>query len=286
MIGSESALVGRKPARRLGGMSDALSIAADIGFSVSPSPSQEEVKSLLGGTDGKEDSLIRVLKELTAVQRKTADLQVELQGRKEDKNVAHLTHASEMANKIETLTRITTILKDVIQNKDRIVARLQQPYSMDCIPVEAEYQNQFSELLMRAASDYGALTASAADLQWSQNFKEPPSVWGEMLRPIPVALSSCTRFFEATSAMRDSFATLQSLKAGPSNDPSRRTPLDSDCVTPVQRTESSFDDSSVKNLRRQEIEQQDPEDMNSKRGEVDSASHRRLSWPPVKKVGV
>ncbi|XP_019165933.1 PREDICTED: AUGMIN subunit 2-like [Ipomoea nil] len=276
MMGSEPALVGRKPARRLGGMSDALSIAADIGFSVSPSPSQEEVKSLLGGTDGKEDSLIRVLKELTAVQRKTADLQVELQGRKEDKNVAHLTHASEMANKIETLTRITTILKDVIQNKDRIVARLQQPYSLDCIPVEAEYQNQFSELLMRAASDYGALTASAADLQWSQNFKEPPSVWGEMLRPIPVALSSCTRFFEATSAMRDSFATLQSLKSGhpssgaaPSNDPSQRTPLDSDCVTPVQRTESSFDDSSVKSLRRQEIEQQDPEDMNS------------ISWPLV-----
>jgi len=31
---------------------------------------------------------------------------------------------------------------------------------------------------MKAASDYGALTASVADFQWSQNFKEPPSVWG------------------------------------------------------------------------------------------------------------
>jgi HAUS augmin-like complex subunit 2 len=39
-------------------------------------------------------------------------------------------------------------------------------------------QKQFSELLMKAASDYGALTASAADFQWSQNFKESPSVWG------------------------------------------------------------------------------------------------------------
>lgn len=115
----------------------------------------------------------------------------------------------------------------------------------------------------------------------------------EMLRPIPVALSSCTRFFEATSAMRDSFATLQSLKAGhpsseatPSNGP-QGAPLDSDCMTPpAQRTESSFDDLSVKSLRRQEIEQQDPKDMNSKHGEVDSASNRRLSWPPVKRVGV
>lgn len=39
-------------------------------------------------------------------------------------------------------------------------------------------QKQFSELLMKAASDYGALTASVSDFQWSQNFREPPSVWG------------------------------------------------------------------------------------------------------------
>jgi hypothetical protein len=27
--------------------------------------------------------------------------------------------------------------------QDRIIARLQQPYSLDCIPVEAEYQVRF-----------------------------------------------------------------------------------------------------------------------------------------------
>lgn len=31
---------------------------------------------------------------------------------------------------------------------------------------------------MKAASDYGALTASIADFHWSQNFREAPSVWG------------------------------------------------------------------------------------------------------------
>lgn len=31
--------------------------------------------------------------------------------------MAHLTHVSEMEKKCETLARITTILKDVIQNK-------------------------------------------------------------------------------------------------------------------------------------------------------------------------
>lgn len=73
----------------------------------------------------------------------------------------------------------------------------------------------------------------------------------EMLRPIPVALASCTRFFEAMSAMRESFATLQNLRVGhlsssamaASNGPCQRIAGESDCVTPPWRTESRFDDS-------------------------------------------
>ncbi|KAH9793430.1 AUGMIN subunit 2 [Citrus sinensis] len=270
-----STWVGKKPLRRIGGMSDALSIAADLGFSVAPPPSQEELQNLCANGE-KGDDLIRVLRELTAVQRKIADLQVELQGRKDDKNVAHLTHVSEMQKKIETLSRITTILKDVIQNK-----------------------KQFSELLMKAASDYGALTASVADFQWSQSFKEPPSIWGEMLRPIPVALASCTRFFEAMSAMRESFATLQHLRVGdsasslpitPDNNSSQRVPGGSDCITPPPWTnESSLDDLVIRNLRRQELGRQEAEDAISEVSDLsqsDGTSNRRLSWPlQVKKSG-
>ncbi|XP_018681776.1 AUGMIN subunit 2-like [Musa acuminata AAA Group] len=86
-------------------------------------------------------------------------------------------------------------------------------------------QKQFSELLLKAASDYGALTAAVADFQWCQNFKESPRVWGEMLHPIPAVLASCTRFFEAMSAMRDSFATLQQFRVSNSSLPT--TPSDS-----------------------------------------------------------
>lgn len=39
-MGNDTTWVGKKPLRRIGGMSDALSIAADLGFSVPPPPSQ------------------------------------------------------------------------------------------------------------------------------------------------------------------------------------------------------------------------------------------------------
>lgn len=43
---------------------------------------QEDIQSLSTGSGEKGDDLVRILRELTAVQRKIADLQVELQGRK------------------------------------------------------------------------------------------------------------------------------------------------------------------------------------------------------------
>ncbi|WJX14652.1 AUGMIN subunit 2 [Trifolium repens] len=240
-MSSESSWVRRKPMKRTGGMSYALSIATDLGFSVSRPSSQEGLRNSSSATGEKGEDLIKVLRELTTLQRKIADLQVELQGRKDDKTVGHLTHVSEMEKKIETLSRITTILKDVIQNKGRIIARLQRPYSLDCIHVEAEYQKQFSELLMKAANDYGALTASVADFHWIQNFKESPSVWGEMLRLVAVALASCTRYFEAMSARRESLAALQKLRVGyvdsslpmtpETPDSSQLLPGVSDCLT-------------------------------------------------------
>nr|XP_043630973.1 AUGMIN subunit 2-like [Erigeron canadensis] len=220
----------RNPNRKLGGISDALAMASDLGYSrYRPRQSPEDLQN--------GDDLVRLLRDLSTVHRKVSELHVELQGRKEDMKVGHLTHVSEMEKKIETLARIATILKGFLQRKDRVIARLQQPFPVEFIPVEAEYQKEFSELLMSAASDYGTLTASVSDLHWTQNFKEPPSVWGEMLRPLPVALVSCSRYFEAMSAMRESFLNLQKSRLGPSRSPSkdlsqRTSPAGSECVTP------------------------------------------------------
>ncbi|XP_076937236.1 AUGMIN subunit 2-like, partial [Bidens hawaiensis] len=202
------------------------------------------------------DDLIRLLRELNVVQRQVSRLHVELQGRKVDMNIAHLTHVSEMEKKIETLARITTILKGVIRNKDRIITRLQQPFPLEFIHVEAEYQKEFSELLRSAANDYGSLTASVSDLHWTTNFREPPSIWKEMLRPIYVALMSCTGYFGAMSAMRESFETLQKLRVGPMNSPTSR--YHSKRTSPAG-SEWSHDDLELRSLDMQADEDREGE---------------------------
>ncbi|GKF45810.1 augmin subunit 2-like protein, partial [Tanacetum coccineum] len=81
---------------------------------------------------------------------------------------------------------------DVEDSCDRVIARLQQPFPLEYIHVDAEYQilvftafagffldkqKDFSELLQSAASDYGTLVDSVSDIHWTHNFREPPSVW-------------------------------------------------------------------------------------------------------------
>lgn len=96
-----------------------------------------------------------------------------------------------------------------------------------------------------------------------------------MLRPIPVALASCTRFFEAMTAMRESFAKLQTLRVGHS---SQRVMGESDCVTPPPwKNESSFDDLAV---GREQLEGDDVGSEISDLNYADGTSNRRLSWPP------
>jgi HAUS augmin-like complex subunit 2 len=59
-----------------------------------------------------------------------------------------------------------------------------------------------------------------------------------MLRPVAVALASCTRYFEAMSATRESLAELQKLRVGKVDsslpmtpDSSQLLPGVSDCLT-------------------------------------------------------
>ena len=60
-----------------------------------------------------------------------------------------------------------------------------------------------------------------------------------MLRPIPAALASCTRFFEAMTAMKDSFETLQQMRVGHmALPPSTRAAAD--FVTPPPRRETAL----------------------------------------------
>lgn len=115
----------------------------------------------------------------------------------------------------------------------------------------------------------------------------------EMLRPIPVALASCTRYFEAMSAMRESLATLQHLRVASSSLPvtpakdNSRGINEPECVTPPPwRENRSSEDLLLGSQRRQEVESQGEDGEVGDSSRVDNLTQRRLSWPPSVKKSI
>ncbi|GJZ29496.1 augmin subunit 2, partial [Tanacetum coccineum] len=155
---------------------------------------------------------------------------------------------------------------------DHVIARLQQPVPLEYIPgfFSLDKPKDLLELLQSAARDYGAFAAFVFDIHSTYNFQEPPS---DMLRPIHVALVSCSRYFEAMSAMTESFTTLQMLRVVPTNSPNKShsqlpSPTGSDCVTPYSSGNVS--------PRFQKGENQEGEDETD--NDVDDTNGKRFSW--------
>ncbi|XP_071727103.1 AUGMIN subunit 2-like [Rutidosis leptorrhynchoides] len=163
-------------------------------------------------------------------------------------------------------------MKEDLQNGDELVKVLRE-----LIVVKRKVANlhvalqgrkkEFSELLMHAASDYGTLAASDLIFTGLTTLRNR-LLYGqyEMLRPISVALVSCTRYYEAMSAMRESFTNLQKAWLIPSRslskDPSRRiSPSGSECVTPHSSGHvSSSDDLDPPSPKIEGDEKQERED--------------------------
>ncbi|GBG66301.1 hypothetical protein CBR_g58792 [Chara braunii] len=213
----------RRVSRKVGGMAEALSIASSLGFRIPDTATggAEQGGSGKGTSPGRDSPndqpLIRLLTQLTVIQRALTNLQFELEGRRDDERIAHLTSTEELEKKAKALAKSTATLKAIIQNKDRIIARLQQPFSADSLPVETAYQKDFYELLMRAASDCQYLRAAIEDVQWAQNYNEPPSSYSDLLRPIPAALASSVRYHDALLSMSQSMADVQRIALGERN---------------------------------------------------------------------
>ncbi|GAQ79287.1 hypothetical protein KFL_000270470 [Klebsormidium nitens] len=188
-----------RAAKRLGGMADILATASSLGL-------EPQVEGKEEGQPNEcqfSQPFIRLLKEISDIQRTLVKLDVEVKTRQLEAETAHLTHLSELQMKADALKEATDALQSIIQNKDRLVAKLQQPYSVDSVPVETAFQADFQALLQQAASDCAALQSAAEDVRWMQAFNAEPDTWQEHLRSVPAALASCTRYSEALSSMRE-----------------------------------------------------------------------------------
>jgi HAUS augmin-like complex subunit 2 len=121
----------------------------------------------------------------------------------------------------------------------------------------------------------------------------------ELLRPIPAALASCTRYYEALSAMRDTVSDMLKMRVGchtlSAKAPWTPRPADLDCGTPqgretVIQEESRSDDVVIRSriyLSKLQQSTEGEEWGTASESSPLADNARRMSWPasPVTPTG-
>eukprot|EP00898_Chlorokybus_atmophyticus_P005539 jgi/Chlat1/5987/Chrsp4S06302 len=165
-------------------------------------------------SESKKRHLVDMLSSANEMHRKLVALRSELRTRTEDAKAAHLLRASSLQQKAVALSQSRASIELATENKDWLVARLQEPFAANSIAVETASQADFAELLQRASQEQHARQLSTVDkdISWIRDFSHSPQVWEAMLKPVQAALASSTRRHEALMSMRKTMAELHSKR--------------------------------------------------------------------------
>ncbi|XP_046372594.2 HAUS augmin-like complex subunit 2 isoform X2 [Haliotis rufescens] len=136
------------------------------GYEKGPSEEdQQELPSL---------KLIALQREITKKKRELQKVNLELQCRVQDKETADITHIDILKNKVEKIQKLNAHIESIMEKKDQLTGRLQQPFVGDYIKMDAAFHKYASELFPQIAPILGDLNYNLDNINWTKrtNFSE------------------------------------------------------------------------------------------------------------------
>eukprot|EP00850_Spirogloea_muscicola_P002435 SM000009S23564 [mRNA] locus=s9:716180:717790:- [translate_table: standard] len=160
-----------------------------------------------GGAPPSSRELLDVLAATADAQRAIARLSVEAHDREHERELAHLVRPEAVEAKARQLQAVTDVLRSLTANKDKLLVQLQQPKVEPCIPVEIAQQQDFYQLVKRAAAEAGNLLTAHEAVAWALAFDAPASSWQSSLQEHAAATSAVLQHHEALTTIRATFVS-------------------------------------------------------------------------------
>lgn len=126
----------------------------------------------------------------SAAKNELVNKQLSVQQLSDHAVVGQLTDA-EFAEKLTSnLEAATTILNSFVDHRDTLMMRFKDINAKQTLPIEREYQQEFSDLVMSAGS-HASVGLGTQDLAWAAHFCEPPRAWEQHLAPLAALQETC-----------------------------------------------------------------------------------------------
>lgn len=128
--------------------------------------------------------------------------------RREAAQVQALIDQRLLRQRVDGLNKARDTMARVVDCKDALADRLRAIKVRPSVPVDPQYQPDFTGLLYHSASGHDILRHGGNTLHWAVALDAPPSCWEDGLRAIPDAAKACSDRLAAITGFSEALAAL------------------------------------------------------------------------------
>lgn len=154
-------------------------------------------------------ALIRLLREITRLGKALDKVNIEIQSHLKEAETKDITHVDVMGQRCQQIDNISSQLSVIIEKKDELLSRLQQPLVGEFLEIDAAHHRNTAEVFPMIASNLASFPTLLENIAWIRNFSLADGQLLGVLSSIESMFAEIQSFYQALCQSRSLMSCLQ-----------------------------------------------------------------------------
>lgn len=154
-------------------------------------------------------ALIRLLREITRLGKALDKVNIEIQSHLKEAETKDITHVDVMGQRCQQIDNISSQLSVIIEKKDELLSRLQQPLVGEFLEIDAAHHKNTAEVFPMIASNLASFPTLLENIAWIRKFSLADGQLLGVLSSIESMFAEIQSFYQALCQSRSLMSCLQ-----------------------------------------------------------------------------
>ncbi|KAL4240647.1 hypothetical protein ACF0H5_001438 [Mactra antiquata] len=156
--------------------------------------------------------LIQVLKKMARARAELNKINLEIQCRMQDKETRDVTHLDILEKRIEKIKQLNSHIESVIDDKDQLIQRLQQPFQGEYLKLEAQYHRFACEVFQKITPLLGELSTNLENITWAKSLSFNDGRLDALISELYSTLNAMQTSFQSLCQIQQSVGQLHKVE--------------------------------------------------------------------------
>lgn len=152
--------------------------------------------------------MMKLLNKMIKAREDLNKINLEIQCRMQDKETRDITHLDILEQRIGKIKKLSSHLESVIESKDQLILRLQQPFQGDNIKLEAQYHKFASEIFPQITPLLAELMTNLENIIWARSLSLTDARFDSIISELSTILNAMQTSFQSYCEIQQSLDQL------------------------------------------------------------------------------